>query len=100
MKFSELLKLIMALVGIILLSVSGFFFVENRYTLHTDHVQWAQRVSVNELEDQLEKAREELYYWRKMARKYPDDQEVLKKLKEAEEHVEDLKEKVKKAKEK
>lgn len=57
------------------------------------------RLTLNELKDLLKDALDEMYYWRKQARKYPDDIEIADKLEDAEENVKDLKERIKKLQE-
>lgn len=53
-----------------------------------------ERLTLNELKDLLKEALSDLYYWRDMARKYPDDQDVKDKLAEAEATVKEIKERI------
>lgn len=53
------------------------------------------RLSLQELKELRNESLEELFFWRKQVRKNPDDIDVKKKLKEAEEYVEDVKRQIK-----
>ncbi len=95
---NDTIKNILNVVAIITVVFSGFFFIESRYTLQQEFAELVSRVDLDELQDLLKEALEDLYYWRSMSRKYPDDLEIKKKLEEAEENVKDLKERIRKIK--
>lgn len=54
-----------------------------------------ERLTLSELRALLQVALDEMYYFRKKSREYPDDVEIAEKLAEAEEEVKDLKERIK-----
>lgn len=100
LEYSKYLAAISTIVGI----AYGAFQFQHNYVKTTAETVVApvtkklsnleRRLTKNELNDLLKEALEELYYWRGMSRKYPDDQEVKDKLREAEENVEDIKERI------
>ena len=103
-KILEYSKYIAALSTIIGIAYGAFQFQHNYVKTTAENVvapvakqvaTLERRLTKNELKDLLKEALEELYYWRGMSRKYPDDVEVKDKLKEAEENVKDIKERIK-----
>ena len=97
---SDKLKLVAVVLGIIGTSISGFLFVDNRTaTIATDIVRPVKarlsaldkKVQLNELKDLLREAQEELLFWKRQKRKYPDDPEVDEELQQAKDRVTDLK---------
>jgi len=97
---NDLIKNISSLMGLIAVVFGVFFFNENRYTSVTEHVKLEQRVSLNELESLLRDALENMYFYRKLLRDAPLDEELKQKVKEAEEEVANLKEQIKELKKK
>ena len=95
MKIVEISKQIAAVAALISIVFGGYFFIENRYTLQTAFNKLEQRVSIEELNRQLRQAEEEAAYYRKLLRKYPDDDTIKEKLKKAEKRVAELEEKIK-----
>ena len=69
-------------------------FVDSRYAHSEDLIQLQERVTKAELKDLLEKALDNMYHYRGLARKYPEDKEIAEKLKEAEEEVTYLKKRI------
>lgn len=72
----------------------GVSWVDKRYAKTETVEKIEKKLDLNELNDQLRTAREELFFWRQQARKYPEDTEVEDALKEAEEQVESIKKKI------
>lgn len=87
-----------------LVAASGAIFgthsyLDGRYALAAEHEKLEKRVTLSELEDLLRSSLENLHFYRDQSRKYPTDEDIKAKLKEAEEEVKDLKEAIKKEKE-
>jgi len=59
-----------------------------------------QRVSLNELEDLLKAALDNMYFYRKLLRQDTTNEELQKKVQEAEEEVKNLKDHIKEIKKK
>lgn len=97
---NDIIKTITTLLGVVALTFSVFFFNENRYTSQNDFVNLEQRVSLNELQRLLQEALENMYFYRKMLRQDPGNEELQEKVKIAEEEVENLKELIKEIKKK
>lgn len=76
----------------------GMLALDGRYAKAGEHITLENRVSLNELQDQLRAAFDEYYFQKKQLRKYPDDEELIEKVAEAKQHVDDLKETIKKKK--
>lgn len=75
-------------------------FFDDRYASKEEVEEVKKRLTLQELKELLKEALEEMYFWRQQARKYPDDPEIKKRLKESEENVEDIKEQIKELKKK
>ncbi len=99
-KLNDRIKLIGGLIGLIGITFSVFFFMDNRHVSSISFSRLAVTVSTNKLENTLHKALENLYFYRDQLRKYPDDDKLKKKLEEAEDEVKNIKERIKKLKEK
>lgn len=95
----SLAKKISAIAGLIVLTFSSFFFLEARHAPMSAYVALEKRVTLQELRRLLREAEEEMYHYRKLHRKYPDDEEIKEKLKEAEGKVEELKERIRRREE-
>ena len=105
---AEYAKYITAIAAAIGVAYSGIQFQSNYVTdkakevvapveKKLNHVEY--RLSMSELQTLLQHALEDLYYWRDLSRKYPDDQEIKDKLAEAEQNVEDIKERIRRLEE-
>lgn len=77
------------------MAFGAFFFVDTRHAQQVDVVELQQRLDINDLYRLLRKAEEEMYHYRKLRRGYPDDETIKEKLREAEEEVRALKERIK-----
>lgn len=97
---SDLVKQIMALVGLVGVVFSVYFYIDGTYAEKTHLAAVEQRVTLNELYGLLRSAQENLYFYRDQKRKYPEDEEVESRLKEAEEEVTHLKDRIENLKEK
>ena len=91
---STLVKYILSLAALVSLVFSVFFFVENRYASRDDYVKLEKRISVNELQQLLKESLENMYFYRKLERENPDDLEIRRKLRQAEEEVDSLKKRI------
>jgi len=96
MNISDIAKKISAVLGLCATLFAGFFFLDARHASVKSVAKLEKRVSLQELRRLLREAEEEMYHYRKLHRKYPDDQEIKERLEEAEERVADLKERIKK----
>ena len=74
----------------------GMIALDGRYAKAEDHSALESRVSLNELQDQLRSALDEYYFQKKQLRKHSGDEELMEKVAEAKQHVDDLKELIKK----
>ena len=101
-KFMDLVsntKNVAALVTALAAAGGVFYGVQNHLdttyasTIRVDKLE--KRLSLQELKELLQDALEELYFWRKQARKHPEDLEIKEKLKEAEDHIVDIKKRIK-----
>lgn len=82
----------------VLYGASTYF--DKKYASVEQLVKLEKRVTLAEMEDLLKEALENLYFYRDQQRKYPTDEDIKTKLKESEDEVKDLKESIKKEKEK
>lgn len=89
---------IAAVIGIAFGAVS---FVDSRYTLTTDFsklkvnvLKLESRQSLDELRQALQKALQELYFYRKLLRENPNDETLIQEVEELEEEVAYLKERI------
>lgn len=98
------IKLIGGIFGLVGAVISGFLFLDSRsHKIATETVAPVvlklsaldKRMTLNELKDLLRQAQEELLFWKKQQRKYPNDEDVKEELKKAEEHVKEIKERIK-----
>lgn len=96
MKVSDLVKSITALVALITLTFSGFFFLEKRYTQKPTFLALEKRVSLNELRRQLRQAEDDEAYYERLLEKYPGDQDIKRKLKKARQRIEKLEREIEK----
>lgn len=101
MKFMELVTnfrnvalLVTALAGAAgtVYGVQSFF--DDRYASKEEVQEVKKRLTLQELKNLLKEALEEMYFWRQQSRKYPEDEEIKKRLKESEEHVADIKKQI------
>jgi len=99
-KLNDIIKLISGLIVLIGIAFTVFFFMDNRHASSTSFNRLAVAVSTNKLENTLHKALENLYFYRDQLRKYPNDDKIKKKLEEAEDEVKNIKDRIKKLKEK
>lgn len=77
------------------LAFSAFFFVDTNYT-HVDRTALLeQRVALKELQDLLRRVKEDYFYYRKLVREYPRDEQVQKRLRELEKEIERVEEEIK-----
>lgn len=99
----ENFKSILTIASVIAVTFSGYFFLETRSKTIAENVvspwvvkitQLDDRLTLNELRDLLKEALDDLYYWRKMHRKYPEDEEIKRKLDESEERVKKIEERI------
>lgn len=87
------LTTLFAVVGTI---VGGYGFLDSKFA-HAEEVEKLEkRVTLAELKTSLRTALEEMYFLRDQSRKYPDDEEIKERLKEASSLVDDIKEQIKK----
>jgi len=93
---TDLIKKISAIFSLVAIVFGAFFFLDGRHASVQTVTALEERVTLQELRRLLMNAEEDMYHYRRLARKYPDDKDIAKKLKEAEERVEDLKERIKK----
>lgn len=95
----ETVKKIAAIFGLVSVIFGAFFFLEARHAPMDAYVALEKRVTLQELRRLLREAEEELYHYKSLARKYPDDEEIKRKVKEAQERVDELKERIRKREE-
>jgi len=91
----DLIKKISTVFSFIAVVFGTFFFLDTRYASTDKVVALEERVTMQELRRLLREAEEEMYHYRGLARKYPDDQEIARKLADAERRVDDLRERIK-----
>ena len=91
---STMVKYLLSLAAVVSMVFSVFFFVENRYASKEDYVKLEKRLSLNELQQLLKDALENMYFYRKLARENPEDREISRKLIVAEEEVSRLKKRI------
>lgn len=96
----NLLKNIAIIVSLVGTAFGAYFFVDGNYAEKMELAAVTQRVTLVELLRNLRDAEEEMYFYRKQHRKHPDDPDLKRKLEESEEEVKNLKDRVKKLKEK
>ena len=94
----DFIKLITTVAGLIAISFSVFFFNEGRYAAQVAFAQLEQRVSYNEVRDVLNEALDNMYFYRKMLRSDPNNEDLKQKVQEAEAEVEALKKQLEKLK--
>jgi esterase/lipase len=99
-KLKSYFTLITAAAAAIGVLSSGLFFVDGRYAKHKQFVALKINVEINDARDVLKEALENLYFYRKQNKEHPDDEEIQKRLKEAEDEVKELKEHLKELKKK
>lgn len=101
---NDKLKLIASIFSLIGVVIGGFLFLDTRtHTIANSVVTPVKvqvfaldkRVKLNELKELLREAQEELLFWKRQLRKYPDDEEVKQEYDEAKERVNELKERIK-----
>ena len=90
----NILVFITALAGAVGVVYGSITFVDSRYALAEDVQELENRITVTELKDLLHKSLENLYFYRSQLSKYPDDTEVKKRLKEAQEEVDSIKKRI------
>lgn len=91
----DLAKKITSILALISVVFGGFFFLEARHAPISAFQELEQRVTLQELKRLLREAEEEMYHYKKLNRKYPEDADIAQKLQEAIERVNDLKERIK-----
>lgn len=91
---TDLVKKITAMCGLIAIVFTAFFFLETRHAPMKSHLTLENRVNVQELRRLLREAESEMYYYRDLSRKYPNDQQIKDRLREVEERVRDLKKRI------
>ena len=91
----EWMKALAVLLGIIGTCFGGYFYIDKTYAERTQVHKLELRVTANELDDLLRRAQENMYFYREQLRKYPNDVDIIKRLKEAEEEVKELRERLK-----
>jgi hypothetical protein len=69
-------------------------FVDSRYALAEDVQKLEERLTLAELKDLLHKALENLYFYKSQIRKYPEDEELKERLKEAQAEVDSIKKRI------
>lgn len=99
MNISDTAKAISAIVAVIMLAFSGFFFFENRYTSQPMFYALEKRVSLNELRRQLRQAEEDEAHYDRLLRKYPGDEKIEKKLEKVQKRIEKLEKQIEKREE-
>lgn len=85
--------IVTVLVGVFTLlgfTVGGYSFLDQRYALAKSFVVLEKRVSVNELKHLYHSSLDNVYFFRKQARIYPNDEEVGRKLEKAEQEQESI----------
>lgn len=92
---SRLLKTIIALFSLISMTFGAFFFLDSRHAQNEDLVKLEARFTLNELYQLLRRAEDELYYYRDLNRKYPNDVQIRRRLRNAERRVQDLRDRIK-----
>lgn len=92
----DVVKKISAVFSLCAVLFGAFFFMDSRHASQESVVLLEERISLQELRRLLREAEEEMYHYRKLARKYPQDVEIAQKLREAEERVLELKERIRK----
>jgi len=97
---NKLLKNIIALCTLGSIMFGTFFFLDARHASTESVVAIEKRLTIAELKRILREAEEDYFYYKKLNRKYPADEEIKRKLDEAAERVRDLKERIKKREEK
>lgn len=86
-----------AVIGLAGTVVGGVMYVDDRYAKAEELVEVKNDVSLIELKDQLRVAQEELFFLKRQARKYPEDEAILEELADITAVVKDLKEAIKEA---
>lgn len=98
-KVKNMAALVTAVIGTAMAWVGVSSYLDGRYALASEvkaEVQQIQnRLTLAELKQLYRTAQEEVFFYRDQLRKYPKDEEIKAKLKEAEETVADLKKQIK-----
>lgn len=74
---------------------AGYAHIDSKYALAEDVEKLEEKLTLSELKSSLRLAIDELNFLKSQHRKYPDDEDIKKELEEAQEHVDDLKERIK-----
>lgn len=98
MNISDTAKAISAIVAVVTLAFSGFFFIDNRYTTRPMFFELEKRVSLNELRRQLRQAEDDEAYYQRLHEKYPNDESIRQKLEKARKRVEKLEQEIERRK--
>ena len=94
-KMNDIVKTLSTIIGIIAITFSVFFFQENRYASQVSYAMLERKVEIREIKELLKDALESMYFYQKMLRQDPDNEELKKKLGIIEEEVADLKAQIK-----
>lgn len=89
------MKKIITIATLIGTIISGFLFFENRYVLSSEFKKLETDVQLNKLTTLKMSAMESLYFFRKQVRQYPNDQDIADKLKQSEDEVGQINDKIK-----
>jgi len=89
------MKMILLVFAFVSTVGGGMLTIDSRYAKADDHSALEVRVTLSELQAQLRSAVDEYYFQKKQLRKHPDDEELIEKVAEAKQHVDDLKEAIK-----
>jgi hypothetical protein len=92
---SELAKKVTALTSLVAVIFGCFFFLDARHAPTTELKALAERVTLQELRRLLREAEDDMFHYRRLARKYPNDKDIEYQLTIAEERVADLKARIK-----
>lgn len=92
---SEIAKKLTALTSLIAVVFGCFFFLDSRHASVKDVTELSERVTLQELRRLLREAEDDMYHYRRLARKYPNDEEIKRHLRIAEERVKELKARIK-----
>lgn len=96
-KLKDNLSTIGILVGLLSTLSGGYVYIDTRYALASDHrkteellAQTNKKLNLFELKLLYQSALDNLYYFRKKAREYPDDTDIKQKLEEAQRQLDNV----------
>ncbi len=96
----DFLKSLAVILGIVGTCFGAYFFIDRTYAEKSQLVSLELRVVTNELHDLLRRAQADMYFYKEQLRKFPNDVDVIKRLKNAEAQVEELRDRIKNLKKK